>query len=98
MKKITLLALLAPFLFFAQPVNDDCLTAIPLTINDPYIPGSTVNALVEITSICALDVNDKAVTRLKLLNKEERIIEVAEMIGGKESTVTAINHAKELLN
>ncbi len=37
-------------------------------------------------------------THLKTLNKEERILEIAEMIGGKTQTQTAITHAKELLN
>ncbi len=37
-------------------------------------------------------------TQLKTLNKEERIQEIAEMIGGKNQTQTAITHAKELLN
>ncbi len=44
------------------------------------------------------DVNNKTVTQLKLLNKEDRVFEIAEMIGGKETTDAAINHAKELLN
>ncbi len=37
-------------------------------------------------------------THLKTLSKEERILEIAEMIGGKTQTQTAITHAKELLN
>ena len=44
------------------------------------------------------DISNRTVTALKLLNKEERINEIAEMIGGKERTESAINHAKELLN
>lgn len=36
-------------------------------------------------------------TNIKLLNKEERILEIAEMLGGKDITETAINHAKQLL-
>ena len=44
------------------------------------------------------DINERTVTGLKLLNKTERINEIAEMIGGKERTESAINHAKELLN
>ena len=44
------------------------------------------------------DVNEITVTRLKKLNKEERVNELAEMIGGKTLTDAALNHAKELLN
>ena len=36
-------------------------------------------------------------TNIKLLNKEERVLEIAEMLGGKNITETAINHAKQLL-
>lgn len=36
-------------------------------------------------------------TYLRLLNKEERITELAEMLGGNQFSATAINHAKELL-
>ena len=44
------------------------------------------------------DINEITITRLKKLNKEERINELAEMIGGKTLTDAALNHAKELLN
>lgn len=44
------------------------------------------------------DLNEITITRLKKLNKEERIAELAEMIGGKTLTHAALNHAKELLN
>ncbi|MAP53844.1 DNA repair protein RecN [Altibacter sp.] len=37
-------------------------------------------------------------TRLKTLTEAERIVEIAQMIGGKEVTDSAIAHAKELLN
>ena len=37
-------------------------------------------------------------TLIKPLNDEERVSELAEMLGGKEITDTAINHAKELLS
>ncbi|NKI32558.1 DNA repair protein RecN [Croceivirga thetidis] len=36
-------------------------------------------------------------TYLKLLKEEERITELAEMLGGSQFSATAINHAKELL-
>lgn len=41
---------------------------------------------------------NKAVTELKLLSHEERIIEIAEMLSGKAVSDSAINHAKALLN
>jgi len=44
------------------------------------------------------DINEITVTRLKKLNKEDRVHELAEMIGGKTLTDAALNHAKELLN
>lgn len=44
------------------------------------------------------DVNHITETKLKTLTKEERISEIAEMIGGKNKSISAINQAKELLN
>ncbi|MDC7995584.1 DNA repair protein RecN [Altibacter sp. HG106] len=38
------------------------------------------------------------ITQMKRLTKEERIAEIAEMIGGKQLSDSAIAHAKELLN
>ena len=44
------------------------------------------------------EVNSITTTNLKLLTTEERIVEIAEMLSGKEISETAITHAKELLN
>lgn len=44
------------------------------------------------------DVNEVTVTRLKKLNNDERIVEIAKMIGGKNITEAALANAKELLN
>jgi DNA repair protein RecN (Recombination protein N) len=44
------------------------------------------------------DIENNIVTQLKVLNNEERITEIAEMLGGKNITTTAIEHAKELLS
>lgn len=44
------------------------------------------------------DINDTTVTQLKLLSKEERVREIAEMIGGKDISDTALTHAKSLLH
>ena len=44
------------------------------------------------------DVNQVTQTKLKTLTKEERITEIAEMIGGKNKSISAITQAKELLN
>jgi DNA repair protein RecN (Recombination protein N) len=41
---------------------------------------------------------ETTVSELKLLNKEERITEIAEMLSGKEISASALNHAKALLN
>ena len=44
------------------------------------------------------DINNNIVTNLKKLAENERIEEIAEMLGGKNITSTAIEHAKQLLN
>ena len=44
------------------------------------------------------DVNDVTRTRLRSLNLDERIVEIAQMIGGNNVTAAAIANAKELLN
>jgi len=44
------------------------------------------------------DVNEVTQTQLKQLNHDERIVEIAQMLGGKNMTISAIAHAKELLN
>lgn len=44
------------------------------------------------------DVNDVTQTNLVKLNHDERIVEIAQMLGGVEMSSSAIAHAKELLN
>lgn len=44
------------------------------------------------------DVNDVTQTNLVQLNYDERIVEIAQMLGGIEMSSSAIAHAKELLN
>ncbi len=44
------------------------------------------------------DVEGKTKSNLKQLSYQERVNEIAEMIGGKDLSETAINHAKELLS
>jgi len=41
---------------------------------------------------------DNTVSELKLLTKEERIREIAEMLSGKDISDSALNHARALLN
>ena len=43
-------------------------------------------------------INNTTITKLHVLNNEERVNEIAEMIGGKNHTKTAITQAMELLN
>ncbi|MHA7058975.1 DNA repair protein RecN [Aquimarina sp. M1] len=43
------------------------------------------------------DINNTTVTRLKLLNENDRVKEIAEMIGGKDISDSALTHAKSLL-
>ncbi|MCF7568190.1 DNA repair protein RecN [Sabulilitoribacter arenilitoris] len=44
------------------------------------------------------DVNEVTQTNLVKLNHDERIVEIAQMLGGTEMSSSAIAHAKELLN
>ncbi len=44
------------------------------------------------------DISNNIVTQLRQLSESERIAEIAEMLGGKNITSTAIEHAKELLS
>jgi len=44
------------------------------------------------------DIDNNIITQLKELTEGERIEEIAEMLGGKEISKTAIEHAKQLLN
>lgn len=44
------------------------------------------------------DVNDVTQTKLVKLNHDQRIVEIAQMLGGKDVSTSAIAHAKELLN
>ena len=44
------------------------------------------------------DVNEVTQTRLRNLNDNERVVEIAQMIGGNKVTDAAIANAKELLN
>lgn len=44
------------------------------------------------------DKKDRTQTRMKQLNQEERLHELAQMLGGSEITETAISHAREMLN
>lgn len=44
------------------------------------------------------DKEDTTVSELKLLNSEERVVEIAEMLSGKDISESAITHAKALLN
>jgi DNA repair protein RecN (Recombination protein N) len=43
-------------------------------------------------------IGETTVSDLKLLTNEERIIEIAEMLSGKEISDSAVIHAKALLN
>ena len=44
------------------------------------------------------DVNNITQSALKQLNHDERIVEIAQMLGGKENSTSAVAHAKQLLN
>lgn len=42
--------------------------------------------------------DDQTLSELKLLSKEERVMEIAQMLSGANVSESALNHAKELLN
>ena len=44
------------------------------------------------------DQQGRTYTRMKLLDREERLRELAQMLGGKQASDAAISHARELLN
>lgn len=44
------------------------------------------------------DIGEVTTTNLKKLNNDERTVEIAQMLGGKEVSTSAIAHAKQLLN
>ena len=44
------------------------------------------------------EINSVTTTNLKQLTTEERIVEIAEMLSGKDISASALTHAKELLN
>ena len=44
------------------------------------------------------DMGKTTVTSLKKLSKEERLVEIAQMLGGKQVSESAIAHAQQLLN
>jgi DNA repair protein RecN (Recombination protein N) len=41
---------------------------------------------------------DKTITRMRKLNADERVVELAEMLGGKDLSDSAMAHARKLLN
>ena len=44
------------------------------------------------------DIDNKTTTQMVKLNTDDRIVEIAQMLGGKEMSTSAIAHAKQLLN
>ena len=44
------------------------------------------------------DDNNKTITKLRRLNENDRVVEIAQMLGGLNITDSAIAHAKQLLN
>ena len=37
-------------------------------------------------------------TKIKEMNQEERVVELAQMLSGEDLTQTAVDHARQLLN
>ena len=44
------------------------------------------------------DSNEQTITKLSKLNWDDRIVEIAQMLGGSKLSSSAIEHAKQLLN
>ena len=44
------------------------------------------------------DIGETTITALKKLSNEERVLEIAQMLGGKEVSDSAVAHAQQLLN
>jgi DNA repair protein RecN (Recombination protein N) len=44
------------------------------------------------------DKDDKVTTNIQLLNPDERLVHLAEMLGGSEVTESALAHARQLLS
>jgi DNA repair protein RecN (Recombination protein N) len=44
------------------------------------------------------DDKDQTITKLSKLNWDDRIVEIAQMLGGSKLSSSAIEHAKQLLN
>jgi len=44
------------------------------------------------------DKDDKVTTNIQLLNQDERLVHLAEMLGGSEVTESAMAHARQLLS
>ncbi len=44
------------------------------------------------------DTGDSTITQIKLLSKDERVLEIARLLSGSEVTETAIRNARELIN
>jgi DNA repair protein RecN (Recombination protein N) len=44
------------------------------------------------------DIDDQTQTMIKVLNNDERLEEIAKMLGGEKITDSAIAHAEQLLN
>jgi DNA repair protein RecN (Recombination protein N) len=44
------------------------------------------------------EINGVTTTNLKHLSMEERVVEIAEMLSGKDISDSALTHAKELLS
>ena len=60
--------------------------------------GSISCTWILIEGVYKEDVDDVTRTNLVKLNHDERIVEIAQMLGGIEMSSSAIAHAKELLN
>ena len=43
------------------------------------------------------EIDHKILSNIKLLNQEDRLVELAEMLGGKQISDSALAHAKQLL-
>mgnify|MGYP000247629417 CR=1 FL=1 len=67
-------------------------------LDKPFLKDVNVTPIVKHFKVFKEDVNEVTQTNLVKLNHDERIVEIAQMLGGIEMSSSAIAHAKELLN
>jgi quinolinate synthase len=78
------------------------MTSMPIAFDYPQqnAAGATCTAQAWAKTPPQLHGADKAavITRIKQLNEQERVVEIAKMLVGDKVTESALSNAKELMN